>query len=65
MIACNTDGAVVIISRIFMVVRYCHDGGKEEQQCKQRGKSMVYVHGASVSHEHRLSGVARYVKYFI
>ena len=64
MIACNADGAVVIVISIFVVMRNGHQRGKKEEQCKQCGKSMVYVHGASVSHEHRLNGVARYVKYF-
>ena len=64
MIACNADGAVVIVISIFVVMRNGHQRGKKEEQCKQCGKSMVYVHGASVSHEHRLNGVVRHVKYF-
>jgi hypothetical protein len=65
MIACNADGAVVIVISIFVVMRNGHQRGKKEEQCKQCGKSMVYVHGASVSHEHRLSGVAGDIKYLL
>jgi hypothetical protein len=33
--AYNTDGAVVIVGRIFMVVRYCHESSKKEKQYQE------------------------------
>jgi hypothetical protein len=34
MIACNADGAVVIVISIFVVMRNGYQRGKKEEQCK-------------------------------
>jgi len=55
MIACNADGAVVIVGRVFMVMRNCHEGGKKEEQYKEKCKTFVVAHGYSFKHEHKLA----------
>jgi hypothetical protein len=51
MIVCNTNGAVVIVDRVFMVMRNCHEGGKQEQDYKKSCKAEVSGHDASSTHE--------------
>lgn len=54
MIACNTDGTVVIVSSIFTVMRNGHHRGKKEVQYEKKSKAFVAAHGSSLKHRHRL-----------
>ncbi len=58
----NTDGAVVIVGRIFMVMRYCHEIGKKEKQYKRNYKAFVTAHGSSFNHVQRLAFADQFVK---
>jgi hypothetical protein len=60
--AYNTDGAVVIVGRIFMVMRYCHERGKKEKQYKKNYKAFVAAHGSSFKYEQRLAFAHQFVK---
>ncbi len=62
MIACNTDWTVVIVSRIFMVMRCCHEIGKKEKQYKRDYKAFVAAHGSSFKHAQRLAFADQFVK---
>jgi hypothetical protein len=48
--ACNADGAVVVVSRIFMVVRCHRECGKKEKQYQERGNSTTADHGFPFTH---------------
>jgi hypothetical protein len=62
MVACNTDGTVVIVGSILMVVRNSHQRGKKEEQYKKTCKSPVTAYGASFEHKHRLAFAGQLVK---
>ncbi len=55
MITSNTDGAVVSVSSIFMVMRNGHHRGEKEEQYEIKSKLFVAAHGSSFIHEHRLT----------
>lgn len=42
--AYNTDGAVVIVGRIFVVMRYCYESSKKEKQYQEYGNSTTADH---------------------
>jgi len=46
MITRNTNGAVVVVDRIFMVVRRYHEGGNKEKQNEKTSNMFVPEHGA-------------------
>ncbi len=62
MMAYNTDGAVVVIRRIFMVVRYCHERGKKEKQNHKCGNSTTADRSFPFTHNQRLIHVVEFVK---
>ena len=62
MVACNTDGTVVIVGSILIVVRNSHQRGKKEEQYKKNCKSPVTAYGASFEHKHRLAFAGQLVK---
>jgi hypothetical protein len=62
MVACNTDWTGVIASRIFMVMRYCHESGKKEKQYKRNYKAFIADHGSSFKHAQRLAFADQFVK---
>jgi hypothetical protein len=65
MIACNTDGTIVIVSCVHMVMRNSHEGGKKEQNYKKSCKAAFSGHGATLTHDGRLRRWAGDVKYYI
>jgi hypothetical protein len=62
MITRNTDGAVVVVGRIFMVVRYCHERGEKEKQNHECGNSTAADHGFPFTQKQRLLHVVKFVK---
>jgi hypothetical protein len=46
MITCNTDGAIVVVRRIFMVVRYYHERGNQKKQNEKNCNALVPEHEA-------------------
>jgi len=62
--ACNTDGAVVVVIHVLVEMGHSHERGKKEQQYKQCGKSIVPGYGATFKHERRLIRMAELVKLF-
>ncbi len=44
MMTCNTDGAVVIVCLVLMVVRQRHKSGKNEKEYEKYGKLTALVH---------------------
>jgi hypothetical protein len=42
--AYNTDGTVVIVGRIFMVMEHRHERGKDEKEYEKYGKLTALVH---------------------
>jgi hypothetical protein len=49
--AYNTDGAIVIVCRIFMVMRYSYESSKKEKQYQECRNSATADHSLSFTHE--------------
>jgi hypothetical protein len=54
MVTCNTDGAVVVVGRVVMVMRQCHESGKNKKEYEEYGKFIALAHGVFSIHEPRL-----------
>jgi len=60
--AYNTDGAVVIVGRIFMMMRCSQECGKKEKQYQECGNSTAVDHSLPFTHKQRLVHVFEFVK---
>jgi hypothetical protein len=58
----KTDGAVVVVSRIFMVMEHRHEGGQQEKQYEKRGKVFMPIHRTPFTPAHRLIPIWQFVK---
>lgn len=56
MVANKTDGAVVVVRRVNMIMGHGHERGKKEQKDEENGNTMVPAHNALFTHGHILSG---------
>lgn len=61
MMTCNTEGAVVIVGRVHMVVRQRHESGKDEKEYEKYGKLTALVHVPTM-HGSRLIYAVVFVK---
>lgn len=60
--AYNTNRAVVIVGRIFMVMQYCHECGKKEKQYQECGNSTATDHNLPFKDKQRLVHAVEFVK---
>jgi hypothetical protein len=60
--AYNTDGTVVVVGRIFMVVQYGHECGKKEKQYQESGNFTAADHSLLFTMKQRLVHVVEFVK---
>ncbi len=62
MMTYDTDGAVVVVGRVLMVVPHDHERGQEKKQYQKSDKAMITLRTVTFSHEQRLILTNAFVK---
>ncbi len=62
MMTYDTDGTVVVVDRVLMVMEYDHERRQEKKQYQKSDKAMVTLLNVTFSHEWRLILTNAFVK---